>query len=491
MCLVGVRFGRYDLVRRLGRGGMAEVFLARLRGPENFEKLLVIKRVLPSRSQDRKFLDLFFEEARTQVSLSQGNLVPIFDFGRVGNVYFIAMEYVAGVDLATLLAAEKRAHRTLPPAVVAYLGIELCRGLAYVHRRRLVHRDVTPRNVLVSLDGEVKLSDFGVALAPDSPAATGVRGTLAYMAPEQAAGEPLDGRADLYALGLVLTEAATGARVRQADDAAARAPVVEGPLGAVLTRATQPRADDRFADADALLAALEQAARLLPPSSEGPSRMLAARVADAAPANAGDEPVDVLPTPGPQTSFREAATADDTVRALRGAATRDHLRRRRLIGLTLLALIGAATIAPRIARRWTQPAPPTERVTTPTAMKPPRTSDPRVARSVAPKLEAPNATPAPAATLPPSADETKRAAIARSARPHANGAAATGRVQLRCTPWCFVFVDGERRGDDGRAHTLTLAAGHHAIAVQRLDDRQERAVEVSPDQALELRFDFD
>ena len=136
MHFVGVRFGRYDLVRKLGRGGMAEVFLARLRGPENFEKLLVIKRVLPARSQDRKFLDLFFEEARTQVSLSQGNLVPIFDFGRVGNVYFIAMEYVAGVDLATLLAAEKRANRTLPPAVVAYLGIELCRGLAYVHRRR-------------------------------------------------------------------------------------------------------------------------------------------------------------------------------------------------------------------------------------------------------------------------------------------------------------------------------------------------------------------
>ena len=146
---VAVRFGRYDLVRRLGRGGMAEVFLARLRGPENFEKQLVIKRVLPSRAQDRQFLGLFFDEARTQVALSQGNLVPIFDFGRVGNTYFIAMEYVAGVDLATLLAAEARAGRTLPPAVVAYIGGELCRGLAYVHRRRLVHRDVTPRNVLL------------------------------------------------------------------------------------------------------------------------------------------------------------------------------------------------------------------------------------------------------------------------------------------------------------------------------------------------------
>ncbi len=487
MCLVGVRFGRYDLVRRLGRGGMAEVFLARLRGPENFEKLLVIKRVLPSRSQDRKFLDLFFEEARTQVSLSQGNLVPIFDFGRVGNVYFIAMEYVAGVDLATLLAVEKRAQRTLPPAVVAYLGIELCRGLAYVHRRRLVHRDVTPRNVLLSLDGEVKLSDFGVALAPDSPAAAGVRGTLAYMAPEQADGEPLDGRADLYALGLVLIEAATGARVRQPGDAAPP-PAIDGPLGAVLTRATQPRAVDRFADADELMAALEQASRLLPATAEGPARLLAARVADAAPANAAAELVDVVPTPGPETSFREAATADDAVRALRGAATRDRLRRRLLVGLTLLALIAAAVAAPRVIRRRRQPLRRAEQTMTPAATSPGATAA-SVHRPAVPAQESPTPTPADGAA--PAPDEARRATAARSVRPRAVSTAEPGVVRLRCTPWCFVFVDGVRRGDDGREHVLPLSAGHHVVAVQRLDDRQERAVEVSPDHALDLRFDFD
>src|SRR5262249_21476418 len=163
-----------------------EVFLARYRGPEGFEKRLVIKRVLSSRAADQRFLSLFFEEARLQVSLSHGNLVPVFDFGRVGNDYFLAMEHVEGRDLGALLAAGRERGRALAPMLCAYVGAEVCRGLAYVHRRGFVHRDVTPRNILLSRDGEVKLSDFGVALAQESTVAPGVRGTLAYMAPEQA-----------------------------------------------------------------------------------------------------------------------------------------------------------------------------------------------------------------------------------------------------------------------------------------------------------------
>src|SRR5439155_10683710 len=139
-----------------------------------------------------------------------GNLVSVFDFGRVGNDYFIAMEQVHGADLATLCAYERQAGRALSPALAAYVGIEVCRGLGYVHRRGFVHRDVSPRNILLSVDGEVKLSDFGLVLAATSAGAQGVRGTLGYMTPEQARGDAVDGRSDLYSLGLVLAEAVRG-----------------------------------------------------------------------------------------------------------------------------------------------------------------------------------------------------------------------------------------------------------------------------------------
>src|SRR5437870_12137782 len=124
--VVSTRFGRSELLRPLGAGGMAEVFLARYVGPEGFEKRLVIKRVLPRLSDDRHLLRMFFEEAKTHVSLSHGNLVSVFDFGRVGNDYFIAMEHVHGADLGTLLAAESAAGRTLAPPLCAYIGIDLC-----------------------------------------------------------------------------------------------------------------------------------------------------------------------------------------------------------------------------------------------------------------------------------------------------------------------------------------------------------------------------
>ena len=134
----------------------------------------------------------------------------MFDFGRVDNDYFIAMDYVRGADLASLFAAERAAGRQLAAPLLAHVGVEICRALAYVHARGFVHRDVTPRNVLVSVDGEVKLSDFGLALSLESPLASGRPGTPSYMAPEQARGERVDARADIYSLGLILAEGLLG-----------------------------------------------------------------------------------------------------------------------------------------------------------------------------------------------------------------------------------------------------------------------------------------
>src|SRR5512142_2865710 len=209
--------GRYELLRPLARGGMAEVFLARRRAG-GVEKWLVVKRIRAERAGDARFLDLFVREARLSMSLVHQNIVPVFDFGKIDDQVFLAMERVEGKDLGSSLARAPGHH--LPPLLAAFIAAECCQALDYAHQRKgpdgvalgIVHRDVTPRNVLLSWSGEVKLTDFGIAALAGEDSTAKMIGTPAYMAPEQARGEPLDARADLYAVGLVLREALTGVR---------------------------------------------------------------------------------------------------------------------------------------------------------------------------------------------------------------------------------------------------------------------------------------
>ena len=159
--------GRYELLRPLARGGMGEVYLARRRAA-GIEKWLVVKRMRPERAGDARFLDLFMREARLSMSLAHQNIVPVFDFGRIDDQVFLAMERIEGKDLGSSLA---RAGAPLSPLLAAFIAAECCQALDYAHRRRgpdgaplgIVHRDVTPRNVLLSWSGEVKLTDFGIA----------------------------------------------------------------------------------------------------------------------------------------------------------------------------------------------------------------------------------------------------------------------------------------------------------------------------------------
>jgi serine/threonine protein kinase len=201
---------------------MAEVYLARRRAA-GVEKWLVVKRMRPETSGDPRFLELFVREARLSMSLVHQNIVPVFDFGKIDDQVFLAMERVEGKDLGSSLSRAKD-HR-LPPLLAAFIAAECCQALDYAHQRKspdgvalgVVHRDVTPRNVLLSWSGEVKLTDFGIAaLAGD--ATTRLLGTPHYMAPEQARSEPIDPRADIYAIGLVLREAITGTRPRPGGD---------------------------------------------------------------------------------------------------------------------------------------------------------------------------------------------------------------------------------------------------------------------------------
>jgi serine/threonine protein kinase len=291
--------GRYELLRPLAKGGMAEVYLARRRAA-GVEKWLVVKRIRAERATDVQFLELFVREARLSMSLAHQNIVPVFDFGRIDDQVFLAMERVEGKDLSSCLsrAASLATPAPLSPLLAAFVAAECCQALDYAHRRKspegaalgIVHRDVTPRNVLLSWSGEVKLTDFGIAaLAGD--ATTALLGTPAYMAPEQARRETLDARTDVYAVGLVLREMLTGQRARAGVDrdslvGAARSgdllpwPAHELPpaLVAIVDKATATAPADRHTDARALLAELdeflvgERAAKKV----DAPARQLAA-----------------------------------------------------------------------------------------------------------------------------------------------------------------------------------------------------------------------
>ena len=221
-----VVFGKYQLLERLAQGGMAEVYKAKAYGVEGFEKILVIKRILPKFNDNPRFVELFINEAKIAVTLSHANIVQVFDLGQVDGSYFIAMEYVSGPDLHTLL---NRGIQPMPPMLAVYLVGEIAKALDYAHRRRdsnqqplhIVHRDVSPQNIVISNEGEVKLADFGIARARTSldHEDHSLYGKFAYMSPEQARGDPLDARSDLFALGSILYECVAGTHPFGAQDA--------------------------------------------------------------------------------------------------------------------------------------------------------------------------------------------------------------------------------------------------------------------------------
>jgi serine/threonine-protein kinase len=208
-------FGKYVLERELARGGMARVVLATLRGAGGFEKKLVVKQIRDELACDDDFVRRFVEEAKTTVALAHPNIVPVYELGVELGTYFLAMEFVEGLSVAELLRARRRAETgvaPLSPEEGAYVGVELCRALDYAHRRmNVVHRDVTPRNVMVDEEGQVKVIDFGIA-APvaTAPRGHGVFGSPGHMPPEQMEARELTPAADVFAVAVLLMELWTG-----------------------------------------------------------------------------------------------------------------------------------------------------------------------------------------------------------------------------------------------------------------------------------------
>src|SRR4051812_35338928 len=204
---------------------MAEVFKGRIQGPGGFERTFVVKRILPHLSDDASFINMFVEEAKLSARLAHPNIVHIFELGAVDGEYFISMEYIRGHDLSETMRAIWKTMGPPRPELVAYIGREACRGLSYAHGLTdengrllgMVHRDISPSNVMLSYEGAVKLLDFGIAKAlGDAPEITKsgtMKGKYAYMAPEQAEGRDVDHRIDIFAAGIVLYEVLTGRRL--------------------------------------------------------------------------------------------------------------------------------------------------------------------------------------------------------------------------------------------------------------------------------------
>ncbi|MBI2897672.1 MAG: protein kinase [Deltaproteobacteria bacterium] len=306
------QFGRYELLSPLGKGGMAEVFLARARGPKGFERVLVIKRILPHLCADEDFVEMFVSEAKVSSILSHGSIVQVYEFGEEDGHLYLAIERVEGMDLRSILKRLVKQGQRIGPTAAVHVALRVLDALAYAHTRAdgegralaIVHRDVSPSNILVSRAGEVKLCDFGIAKIATQHTATGrLKGKMAYMSPEQISGLAVDARSDLWSVGVVLWEMLSGRKLFMGDsdvDTLARvrsAPVPALPtlgiahedrLREILGVALERNPDRRYRDAAAFADDLMTLSALIGGDPKADLRQIVAAV---------DAPVGAVPEP--------------------------------------------------------------------------------------------------------------------------------------------------------------------------------------------------
>ncbi len=277
-------YGRYYLVDKIAVGGMAEVFKGLRFSDGGFQMLLVIKRILQQFSENDEFIQMFIDEAKISVELQHPNIVKIYDFGKLHDNYFLAMECVEGKDLKSILRTLAKRRKLLPPEFAVYIAHEMCKGLDYAHKKAdiegsplgIVHRDISPSNILISYDGDIKIADFGIAKAQISAYNTkdGVlKGKFEYMSPEQASGKDIDFRSDVFSAGILLHEMLTGRRLFKTDSdvktlekikavdinpPSARNPRVPRRLDELVMKALTQNTADRYRDAKEMQTALAQ-----------------------------------------------------------------------------------------------------------------------------------------------------------------------------------------------------------------------------------------
>ena len=302
-----IRFGKYLILDKIATGGMAELFRAKITSVEGFEKLVAIKKILPNLTQDSNLVNMFIDEAKLAAMLTHQNIVQIYDLGSMEGVYFIAMEYIHGKDLRVLSNKSKEKGLPLPLEYALYITSRICSGLDYSHNLKdfqgnplkLIHRDISPQNILVTHEGEVKIVDFGIAKVARKTADTReglIKGKVAYMSPEQAAGKTIDHRSDIFSAGILLYEMITGVRmfegadlnvldrVRKADFQKAETIVSDLPaeVSEILRRALAKTPNRRYKSCVAMLADLEEclSSFTVRPRAEGLSHYMKALFAE-------------------------------------------------------------------------------------------------------------------------------------------------------------------------------------------------------------------
>jgi serine/threonine-protein kinase len=541
-------FGKYLLDQELARGGMSRVFRARLRGPGGFEKKLVVKQVLPDLARDPSFIELFVKEANTLVQMSHPNLVPVYELGVIDGVYFLAMESVEGATVAELLE-----DGPLAPPLVAQIGAQIAEALRYAHERfQIVHRDVTPRNVIVDEAGHARLLDFGIAAPIGHEGRGELFGSPGYIAPEQLSGDPLGAESDLFSLGAVLYEALRGTpafpearrNAGQRESYRPAAPLdtldtTEPAIATLVMRLVSIEREGRPKSAAEVAATLrtwlaehhpqgveqELAERARSANTARERRPVPSAESAAAVSSGRIEVRSLAVSPAMKEMLQQATLRIERESPAPPASERaepdttlendpeGHVVFRRFLR-DIIVITGALVVAIWLAERW--PRHSDEDVVPETAATIPRapTATENLVDPAAPKPSTPRAletppvgsNPQPSATgaSPVSPEPTKSPAapadttppVSATPQPSAADTSPTpgvkpGYVTVSAAPWANVQLDGKDAGVTPRRH-VPLKAGKHTLLLvcPPLGKEARVALDVQPEQNVQVVVDL-
>lgn len=480
--VIGKSFGPYTLTRRLGVGGMAETFEAIRRGRSGFEQRVCLKLVRPDFQDNVDTIALFEREARLAARLHHSSIVGIIDFGDIDGILFMALELVDGSDLQGILDHRSR----LSPEHVALIGHDLATALAHAHEPHgdeegsvgIIHRDVSPSNVMISRHGEVKLTDFGLAsFAASGSRQSEVRGKFPYMAPERLRAEAVDGRTDLFSLGVVLFEALAGRRPFDGgNDPATIMLIVEGhhpPLSelapgappglcAMIERLIQCEPDERPATATEFAEELDP---MVPPPSV--RKKLGKFAVTARDRRGTEQPI----------SSRRLSESELPDRGTPGSSQSSPLLTRRTVAVG----VGAASAALLGALAWSR------RVAAPRPADVPPTGDTPSPDAGAQRV--PVAIPAAEPEEPPGDAGASSEPVAEPSQPPSPKSLRPARLTVFVAPWGQVWVDGKARGT-APIRGLKIRPGRHTVSVGQGNPSKSRTVRLRSGQRLTVRFDL-